>query len=224
MNYTRRSFASKIISFGSEGSPQGGLSTIQMQALTSYLENLFDRKLEAINKHMDQIWNQIINRQATRNNSRRDEQSNERDESQFKEEDNEEEQPRRRMPSQNNQRKHRNRKEDDLGGIKIKVPSFQGKSNSEAYLEWGICVDQIFSCQSYLEGSKSVDDYHKEMEMIRIRANILEDQETTMTQFLNGLNCDIANNNSKKKVDGSHSKVMDSKKNQIEATPERTET
>ncbi|RDY10584.1 hypothetical protein CR513_04870, partial [Mucuna pruriens] len=109
---------------GSEGSSQGGLTTTQMQALTSYLE-------------------------------KRDKQSNEGGESQVKEEeDNEEEKPRRRRPNQNNQRRHRNRREYDLGGTKIKVLSFQGKSDIEAYFELKMCVDQIFSCQSYLEGKK----------------------------------------------------------------------
>ena len=39
----------------------------------------------------------------------------------------------------------------------------------------------------------SVNDYHKEMEIAMIRANLEEDREATMTRFLNGLNWDIAN-------------------------------
>ncbi|RDY05645.1 hypothetical protein CR513_10493, partial [Mucuna pruriens] len=104
-------------------------------------------RLEEIHERMDQMGNQVVNRQATPNNSRRDEQSNKGDESQFKEEDNEEEQPRRGRPDQNNQRRHKNRRDDDL------------------------CLSR---------GSKNVDDYHKEMEITMIRANILEDQEGTM--------------------------------------------
>ncbi|RDX82453.1 hypothetical protein CR513_36755, partial [Mucuna pruriens] len=46
--------------------------------------------------------------------------------------------------------------------------------------------------QCLSQGSKSVDDYHKEMDMAMIRANIVEDQEATMIQFLNGLNRDTA--------------------------------
>ena len=41
------------------------------------------------------------------------------------------------------------------------------------------------------EGSKSVDDYYKEMEISLIRANIEDTNEATMTRFLNGLNKDI---------------------------------
>ncbi|RDX88632.1 hypothetical protein CR513_29755, partial [Mucuna pruriens] len=89
--------------------------------------------------------------------------------SQFEEEqDNEEEEPRRRRPNQNNQRRQRNRREDDLGGIQIKVPSFQGKSYPKAYLEWEMRSNFLISkllkrkfhnkLQHLSQGSKSVDD------------------------------------------------------------------
>jgi hypothetical protein len=38
-----------------------------------------------------------------------------------------------------------------------------------------------------------VDEYFKEMEIVMIRANVIEDREATMIRFLNGLNRDIAN-------------------------------
>ncbi|KAH9705016.1 Endonuclease [Citrus sinensis] len=47
--------------------------------------------------------------------------------------------------------------------------------------------------QSLIHGSRSVEDYHKEMEIIMIRANIEEEREATMARFLHGLNQDIAN-------------------------------
>ncbi|XP_044465446.1 uncharacterized protein LOC123195704 [Mangifera indica] len=43
------------------------------------------------------------------------------------------------------------------------------------------------------QGSNSVEEYHQEMEMAMIRANIEEDREATMARFLSGLNRDIAN-------------------------------
>ena len=36
-----------------------------------------------------------------------------------------------------------------------------------------------------------MDDYHKEMEIAMIQANVEEDRESTMARFLNGLNWDI---------------------------------
>ena len=47
--------------------------------------------------------------------------------------------------------------------------------------------------QNLTQGSKSVEDYHKEMEVALIRANVEEDREAIMARFLNGLNRDLAN-------------------------------
>jgi hypothetical protein len=47
--------------------------------------------------------------------------------------------------------------------------------------------------QNLTQGSRSVEDYHKEMEVAMIRANVEEDWEATMARFSSGLNRDIAN-------------------------------
>ncbi|KAL6329719.1 hypothetical protein AAG906_035367 [Vitis piasezkii] len=67
-----------------------------------------------------------------------------------------------------------------LGNIKMKIPSFQGKNDPEVYLEWEKNVEFIFECHNYSEekksltqGYRSVDDYHKEMEIAMIHANEL---------------------------------------------------
>ena len=46
--------------------------------------------------------------------------------------------------------------------------------------------------QNLTQGSRSVEDYYKDMEIALIRANVQEDQEATMARFLSGLNRDIA--------------------------------
>jgi hypothetical protein len=43
------------------------------------------------------------------------------------------------------------------------------------------------------QGSKSVEEYQKELEVALIRANVNEDEEVIMSMFLNGLNRDITN-------------------------------
>ena len=45
--------------------------------------------------------------------------------------------------------------------------------------------------QGLIQGSNSVDEYYKEMEITMIRVNVEEDREGTMEIFLNGLNHDI---------------------------------
>ncbi|XP_019434099.1 PREDICTED: uncharacterized protein LOC109340813 [Lupinus angustifolius] len=149
------------------------------------------------------------------------------------------------------------RREERLEGVKIKVPTFIGKNDPEAYLEWELKMEQVFECSSYQEskkvkvaalefkeyaliwwdqlnkerrragaeaintwvemkvlmrrrfvpssyqrdihnklqrltqGSKSVDEYFKEMELALLRSNFEEDREATMARFLHGLNQEI---------------------------------
>ena len=45
--------------------------------------------------------------------------------------------------------------------------------------------------QTLTQGSVSVEEYHKEMEMLMIKANVEEDREATMARFLNSLNKNI---------------------------------
>ena len=49
----------------------------------------------------------------------------------------------------------------------------------------------VYVVTKALQGSKSVDDYYKEMEISLIRANIEQTNEATMARFHNGLNRDI---------------------------------
>ncbi|MEJ2528348.1 MAG: hypothetical protein P8Y49_09840, partial [Sulfurovaceae bacterium] len=46
--------------------------------------------------------------------------------------------------------------------------------------------------QNLRQGSKSVDDYYKEMELLLVRSGIREDDESKMARFLHGLNADIS--------------------------------
>ncbi|XP_056864141.1 uncharacterized protein LOC130511252 [Raphanus sativus] len=41
------------------------------------------------------------------------------------------------------------------------------------------------------QGSKTVEEYYQEMELLMLRAGISEDREATMARFLGGLNCEI---------------------------------
>ena len=53
--------------------------------------------------------------------------------------------------------------------------------------------DLHLKLQNLRQGSRSVEEYFKEMEMALIRANITEEREATMARFLCGLNREIAN-------------------------------
>ncbi|PKI67152.1 hypothetical protein CRG98_012480, partial [Punica granatum] len=48
-------------------------------------------------------------------------------------------------------REVRNREDNNPGSIKMKIPSFQGKSDPKAYLDWEKNVEFVFDCYSYSE-------------------------------------------------------------------------
>ena len=51
-------------------------------------------------------------------------------------------------------REARNREDNNLGGIKMKILSFQGRSDPEAYLEWEKKIEFVFDCHNYSETKK----------------------------------------------------------------------
>ena len=44
--------------------------------------------------------------------------------------------------------------DNNVGSIKMKIPSFHGKSDPEAYLEWEKKVERVFECHNYSELKK----------------------------------------------------------------------
>ena len=151
-----------------------------------------------------------------------------------------------------------NQYERGVGGVKLKIPTFHGKSDPEEYLQYESKIEHVFDCNNFSEerklklavaefcdyaniwwaslksewrrnfeepietweelktlmrkryipkhysrelkqklytlqqGSKSVEDYYKEMEVLMNRACINEDEEDTMARFLGGLNRQLA--------------------------------
>ena len=51
-------------------------------------------------------------------------------------------------------REARNREDNNLGGIKMKIPSFQGRTDPEAYLEWEKKMEFVFNCHNYFNEKK----------------------------------------------------------------------
>ena len=51
-------------------------------------------------------------------------------------------------------REAKNREDNNLSSIKIKISSFQGKNDPEVYLEWERKVEMIFYCHNYFENKK----------------------------------------------------------------------
>ena len=51
-------------------------------------------------------------------------------------------------------REARNLVDNNLGTIKMKIPTFEGKSDPEAYLEWEKKIELVFDCHNYSELKK----------------------------------------------------------------------
>ena len=48
----------------------------------------------------------------------------------------------------------RKRVDRNFGSIKMKIPSFQGRNDPEAYLEWEKKIELIFDCHNYSKEKK----------------------------------------------------------------------
>ncbi|XP_019431653.1 PREDICTED: uncharacterized protein LOC109338795 [Lupinus angustifolius] len=69
--------------------------------------------------------------------------------------DSEPERRRRQRERRNDDGGHRERRTDDrMDGVKIKVPTFMGMNNPQAYLEWELKIEQVFECHNYSEEKK----------------------------------------------------------------------
>jgi len=67
------------------------------------------------------------------------------------------------------------------------------ENNEEEYVPKHYYKELFNRLQMITQGSKTVEEYQKELEATMIRANVNEDEEVTMSRFLNGLNRDITN-------------------------------
>ncbi|RDY12872.1 hypothetical protein CR513_02303, partial [Mucuna pruriens] len=72
-----------------------------------------------------------------------------------------------------------------LGISKCKIPSFLGNCKPEVYIDLELKVKQMIT------RTKSVEEYHKEMEMDLLRAQLRESEEATIARFSYGLNREI---------------------------------
>ncbi|KAL2226369.1 UNVERIFIED_CONTAM: hypothetical protein Sindi_1995600 [Sesamum indicum] len=188
---------------------QGGVDAFHMQALVSHFEKLLDRKLEGLHERLDQVENQVAGQRVTNQRHALNPRPQPPIYNEYLEDpsDGEEYEDIWQRVNRPRDRLRRPREEyGGLGGVKVTIHSFKGKSDPEVYLEWEMRVEQIFSCHNYLESKKvkfatleftdyalvCVDEYYKEMEIAIIRTHIIEDNEATMARFLHGLNRDIA--------------------------------
>ncbi|KAL4386537.1 hypothetical protein GQ457_09G017690 [Hibiscus cannabinus] len=199
--------------FESSDDPEERPPSLQTQAIIRELKKSFREELEPIHDRLERL-------EGSQNNATEEDHA----------ENGSDQTPNQR---QNPRQGRIQQVDDNLINIKIAIPSFQGRTDPDAYLAWESKVEHIFECYNYSEqkkvrlatmefidytllwwdqllisrrrtsegpklqglrqGSRSVEDYYKEMEVAMMRANIVEDREATMARFLAGLNTEIAN-------------------------------
>ena len=69
----------------------------------------------------------------------------------YNEEDEEDWRP---VPQRGLPPRRRATEQDGFGRVKIKIPSFEGKCDADAYIEWETKVEQIWSCHNFPEERK----------------------------------------------------------------------
>ncbi|XP_071912327.1 uncharacterized protein [Coffea arabica] len=108
------------------------------------MKRRFDRKLESMQEQIEQLESSRKSSKKTRGKLPLNELSDSNSEGEFEDE---EQGPREEV--------HRSKHGDDqLKGIKLKIPTFQGKSDPETYLDWERKIELIFDCNHYTEPQK----------------------------------------------------------------------
>ena len=135
---------------------------VLMEALTSEMRRLMKSEMEQVHERMDRMEGTRLEQPHNVPNVRRRERFQPRgvrlDDEEFYgdgfmgEDDHDSVVGVRRYGGRN--REVRNREDNNLGSIKMKIPSFQGKNDPELYLEWEKKVELVFDCHNYSEMKK----------------------------------------------------------------------
>ena len=142
----------------SEGVAGGVDMKFIMQALTSEVQKMFRAELEQFHERVEQSFEHPRNPPTVRRRERLPRRGARVDEEEYDGGDFEDENvydsgvSNRRYGGRH--REDRNREDNNLGNIKMKIPSFQGKNDPEAYLEWERKVELVFDCHHYSENKK----------------------------------------------------------------------
>ena len=128
-----------------------------MQALTSEVQRMFRAELEQFHERVEQSFEHPQNPPTMRRRERLPRRGARVDEEEYDRGDFEDENgydsgvSNRRYGGRH---RDRNREDNNLGNIKMKIPSFQGKNDPEAYLERERKVELVFDCHYYSENKK----------------------------------------------------------------------
>ena len=142
----------------SEGVTGGVDMKFIMEALTSEVKRIFKVELEQFHERVEQSFEHPRNPPTGRRRERLPRRGVRVDEEEYDGGDFEDENgydsgvSNRRYGGRH--RETRNQEDNNLRNIKMKIPSFQGKNDPEAYFEWERKVELVFDCHNYSENKK----------------------------------------------------------------------
>ncbi|KAL4355361.1 hypothetical protein GQ457_06G012400 [Hibiscus cannabinus] len=114
--------------------PEGQTPSLQVEAIIRELKKSFREELEPIHDRLERLEG------SQTNNPEEDHAENGSDQT-----------PNQR---QNPRQGHVQQVDDNLTNIKIAIPSFQGRTDPDAYLAWESKVEHVFECYNYSEQKK----------------------------------------------------------------------
>jgi hypothetical protein len=130
-----------------------------MKAMMSEMRCVMKMEMEQVHERINQIENRCKEQPQNSRNLRRRERVPPREEDEkrygsgFYEEEDRDSIVNSRRPG-GRFREARNREDNNLGGIKMKILSFQDRFDPEAYLEWEKKMEFVFDCHNYSETKK----------------------------------------------------------------------
>ena len=130
-----------------------------LEAMMSEMRRVMKMEMAQVHERIDQMENKREEQPQNGRNLRRRERVPPREEDEehygsgFDEEEDRDSIVSKRRPGRRF-REARNHEDNNLGGIKMKIPSFRGRSNPEAYLEWEKKMEFVFDCHNYSETKK----------------------------------------------------------------------
>ena len=129
-----------------------------MEALTSEVKRIFKAELEQFHERVEQSFEQPLNPPTRRRRERLPRRGVRVEEDEYDrngfEDENDHDSAVGDRRYEGRHREARNQEDNNLRNIKMKIPSFQGKNDPEAYLEWERKVELVFDYHNYSENKK----------------------------------------------------------------------
>lgn len=126
------------------------MSRLQLKAVTDHLTRMMKDPMEEIHTRLDRVQEDQQKQSDSRNEG--SSKKGKSDEDDYYSHKSGSSKSSHRRPRR--ARETSGRFDDNLGGMKLKIPTFYGKNDPDAYLEWEKKIELVFDCQHFSETKK----------------------------------------------------------------------